>query len=438
MCFGQAPGHFEKHLPTITRDTFSKLGQENGQSYTGILSAMQLQAKAAGGKFETFDGGPTLFKAKGMPGRVDDEVEITVERDDLVGGEDQIELALHMTTNGKEETLLPAILRFTFSMKMEGDTWRLNEVSATARFPIADPTFLKAMQEHQVAQNEQIALMSVRSIVYAEKSYQSARSSFACKLSDLGNSGKDAPRRTYLFDQQLASGKKSGYMFSISECDPSHYHLAAEPVAPELGQHAYCSDETGAVRKSADGKAATCFVSGEVVEDKTHSIAMLQPAPQGGSASGSFQPGGRVRVSQGVATGLLPAGVSSRRQRASEIAAPTGVEDLRVYAVSRLLLHNIPHIKAYWIMLGLKTAQTAQWFGSDDLDGTVQEERIYHMAGAETPQGLNLAEIVHLIRSAGREPVERDTLYNVVAEGSALVSSKPFRRQAPSSLGVVQ
>jgi TonB family protein len=210
-----------------------------------------------------------------------------------------------MTTNGKEETLLPAILRFTFSMKMEGDTWRLNEVSATARFPIADLTFLKAMQEHQVAQNEQIALMSVRSIVYAEKSYQSARSSFACKLSDLGNSGKDAPRRTYLFDQQLASGKKSGYMFSISECDPSHYHLAAEPVAPELGQHAYCSDETGAVRKSADGKAATCFVSGEVVEDKTHSIAMLQPAPQGGSASGSFQPGARVRVSQGVATGLL-------------------------------------------------------------------------------------------------------------------------------------
>ena len=305
MCFGQAPGHFEKHLPTITRDTFSKLGQENGQSYTGILSAMQLQAKAAGGKFETFDVGPTLFKAKGMPGRVDDEVEITVERDDLVGGEDQIELALHMTSNGKEETLLPTILRFTFSMKMEGDTWRLNEVSATARFPIADPTFLKAMQEHQAGQNEQIALMSVRSIIFAEKSYQSARSSFACKLSDLGNSGKDAPRHTYLFDQQLASGKKSGYVFSISECDPSHYRLGAEPVAPELGQHAYCSDETGAVRSSADGKAATCLVNGDVVEDKTHSTLMFQPAPQNGSASGSLQAGARVRISQGVATGLL-------------------------------------------------------------------------------------------------------------------------------------
>src|ERR1019366_2387146 len=109
------------------------------------------------------------------------------------------------------------------------------------------------------------------------------------------------------------------------------------------------------------------------------------------------------------------------------LPAPTATEDLRTFAVSRLLLHNIPHIKAYWIMLGLKTAQTAQWFGADDLDGSVQEERIYHMAGAETPQGLNLAEIVHLIQSAGREPVERDTLYNIVAEGSALVSAKPFR-----------
>jgi aminodeoxyfutalosine synthase len=85
-------------------------------------------------------------------------------------------------------------------------------------------------------------------------------------------------------------------------------------------------------------------------------------------------------------------------------------------------------------MLGLKTAQTAQWFGADDLDGTVQEERIYHMAGAETPQHLGVSEIVHLIEQAGRVPVERDTLYNVLAEGSALVSSKPFRRPLPGHI----
>jgi aminodeoxyfutalosine synthase len=120
-----------------------------------------------------------------------------------------------------------------------------------------------------------------------------------------------------------------------------------------------------------------------------------------------------------------------------KLPGPTGVEDLRVYAVARLMLHNIPHIKAYWIMLGVKTAQTALWFGADDLDGTVQEERIYHMAGAETPQAMSPAEIVRIIRNAGRTPVERDTLYNVVAEGAALVSEKPFRRDVRRSLEVV-
>jgi aminodeoxyfutalosine synthase len=113
----------------------------------------------------------------------------------------------------------------------------------------------------------------------------------------------------------------------------------------------------------------------------------------------------------------------------ARLPPPTGVDDLRTVAVARLLLHNVPHVKAYWIMLGLKTAQTAQWFGADDIDGTVAEERIYHMAGAETPQRLSVAELVHLIEQAGRVPVERDTLYRVVAEGPALARRGPFRRE---------
>ena len=120
-----------------------------------------------------------------------------------------------------------------------------------------------------------------------------------------------------------------------------------------------------------------------------------------------------------------------------KLPGPTGVEDLRTYAVARLLLNNIPHLKAYWIMLGIKTAQTALWFGADDLDGTVQEERIYHMAGAATPQVMHPTEIIRLIQNAGRTPVERDTLYNVVAEGAALIPDKPFRRDVRRSLEVV-
>lgn len=92
---------------------------------------------------------------------------------------------------------------------------------------------------------------------------------------------------------------------------------------------------------------------------------------------------------------------------------PSAAERLRAIAVGRLYLDNVPHVKAYWVMLGLAVAQTALTMGADDLDGTVTQERIYHDAGAETPQALTRAEIHHLIREAGRVPVERDTLYRV-------------------------
>ncbi|MBI5153786.1 aminofutalosine synthase MqnE [Candidatus Poribacteria bacterium] len=99
----------------------------------------------------------------------------------------------------------------------------------------------------------------------------------------------------------------------------------------------------------------------------------------------------------------------------SHLPGPTGFDELRNIAVSRLLLDNIPHIKAYWIMLGIKQAQIAQWFGADDMDGTVTHEEIYHDAGAETPQGMTVAELRRLIRDCGREPIERDSLYNETA-----------------------
>lgn len=94
-----------------------------------------------------------------------------------------------------------------------------------------------------------------------------------------------------------------------------------------------------------------------------------------------------------------------------KLPAPTGIDNLRTYAVARLMLPNIAHLKAYWVMIGTKTAQVSQSFGVDDLDGTVQEEKIYHMAGAETPQALRRIDLVRLIREAGRQAVERDTLY---------------------------
>jgi aminodeoxyfutalosine synthase len=92
----------------------------------------------------------------------------------------------------------------------------------------------------------------------------------------------------------------------------------------------------------------------------------------------------------------------------------TGLTDIRQIAVSRLLLDNFPHIKAYWQMMTAKIAQIALRFGADDIDGTVIEEKIYHDAGATTPQGMRRQELMRLITAAGRVPVERDTLYRSV------------------------
>jgi aminodeoxyfutalosine synthase len=98
----------------------------------------------------------------------------------------------------------------------------------------------------------------------------------------------------------------------------------------------------------------------------------------------------------------------------SHIPPATGFDDLKTIAVSRLMLDNFDHIKAYWIMLTPRIAQIAQQFGANDLDGTVVEENIYHDAGATTPEFMSRNELERLIRAAGREPVERDTAYNRV------------------------
>ena len=119
----------------------------------------------------------------------------------------------------------------------------------------------------------------------------------------------------------------------------------------------------------------------------------------------AFQPG---------ATGLV------RRQASA-------IEDLKTIAVSRLVFDNVPHVKSYWIMLGQDTAAAALHFGASDLDGTIGQERIAHAALAKSPVGMAEAGMVHMIREAGRLPVQRDALYRVIREYS--------KREEPAPAG---
>lgn len=130
----------------------------------------------------------------------------------------------------------------------------------------------------------------------------------------------------------------------------------------------------------------------------------------------------RLRALQDETGGFqtfIPLAFHPDNTRLSHIPKPTGLMDLRVMAVSRLMLDNFPHIKAYWVMLGIQTAQIAQAYGADDLDGTVVHEKIYHEAGSDSPQEMTVADIRRLIEEAGRVPVERDTLYHEVKREEA-------------------
>lgn len=130
----------------------------------------------------------------------------------------------------------------------------------------------------------------------------------------------------------------------------------------------------------------------------------------------------RLRDQQDKSGGFvtfIPLAFHPDNTRMDYLPSTSGLTDLQNIAVSRLLLDNFPHIKVYWIMTGLKTAQIALSFGADDIDGTVTEEKITHMAGAETPEAISAAEIIQLIEEAGRISVERDTLYNeIIREGN--------------------
>ena len=111
---------------------------------------------------------------------------------------------------------------------------------------------------------------------------------------------------------------------------------------------------------------------------------------------------------------FIPLAFHPENTALDHLPVTTGLTDIRQVAASRLLLDNFPHIKAYWQMMTPKIAQIALRFGADDLDGTVVEEKIYHDAGATTPQGMTRKQLCRLITEAGRIPVERDTLYNAV------------------------
>jgi aminodeoxyfutalosine synthase len=127
----------------------------------------------------------------------------------------------------------------------------------------------------------------------------------------------------------------------------------------------------------------------------------------------------RLRALQDETGGLqafIPLAFHPDGNGMKNLPAPTAIDDLRTLAVSRLMLDNVEHLKAYWVSMTPKIAQVGLRFGADDLDGTIVHETIYRAAGSRSPSGLTVEQLVRIIQEAGRIPVERDTFYKVVRE----------------------
>jgi hypothetical protein len=289
MLFSKTPGTFVKHLPDLTRTELEKAGAfENMQQYSALIS----QIHTEGATLETHDTGSVLLVSKNL--KTLEQFEVHVENEVVRDGQDDIEVSFHIIKNDKEEpTAVKPLL--TFSMKQEAQVWKLNEISFTMRVPLADPQLLKTITEKmkaqpaahvtltaqngtpaqsggvsvQVGPSDSMITTAMKTILTAEVTYAATYPTvgFTCTLSDLDGFGGGEPNlhQAMLIGSGLASGKKYGYIFQLSECNntpATSFRLTAVPNANNFVRKVFCADQSAAIRMSEDGNPATCLASG--------------------------------------------------------------------------------------------------------------------------------------------------------------------------------
>jgi hypothetical protein len=289
MLFSKTPGTFLKHLPAATRAALEKSGAMGSlEQYSALFSHLQTQGQT----IQTFETGSILLSSDDP--KTGTKTEITVENDALRGEQDDIELGFHVYKDGKAQ-MSPFMPLLTFSMKQEAQLWTLNEISVTMHFPLADPEFLKAISEKMKPQvnsstggvtitpraettmapagSDTSVLAAMRQILTAEVTYAVTypRMGYTCTLSDLDGFGGGEPNehQAMLINSGLASGKKYGFVFTLSGCGgapATTFHLSAVPNANTFGRKAFCADQSAVIRSSDDGNPASCVAHGAPVQ----------------------------------------------------------------------------------------------------------------------------------------------------------------------------
>jgi hypothetical protein len=281
MFFSKEPGTFVRHLPLATQTALEQSGaMASLQSYSLLMSQMQTQKQ----NFQTFETGSVLLS--GEDPKTGQKVEITVEKEVVREDRDDIALSFLIYKDGQPQRT-PYMPEITFSMKRESQIWKLNEISLTIHLPLADPDLLKAFTEGMKKQaaasaaaaqhadpppnagSDPMILAAMRTILTAEATYAATYPAvgYTCSLSDLDGfgGGERSEHQAMLINSGLASGKRYGYIFTISGCGPSpatSFHLTAVPNANPFGRKAFCADQSSLIRTGNDGNPAMCQPTG--------------------------------------------------------------------------------------------------------------------------------------------------------------------------------
>lgn len=298
MLFSKTKGTFWMHLPEATRAALEKSGAvATLQQYSVMMGQVQTQTK----NIQTFETGPVMLS--GEDPKTGNKFEMIVEHDSLRGEQDDIEVSFRTYKDGQAQRT-PFMPNVTFAMKKEAQLWTLNEISITIHLPLANPDLLKAVTDKmqikpqiQVqptfnrAQSMQMAnpgltagrsmnrqasepqvLNAIRTIVTAEITYASTYMNvgYTCTLSSLDGfgGGDPGPQQAMLISSGLASGRRYGYVFTLSGCmatPATRFFLTAVPNDPGSGGKAFCTDQSGVIRSSDEGNAAACLATGKPV-----------------------------------------------------------------------------------------------------------------------------------------------------------------------------
>lgn len=272
MFFGKGAGDFEKHLPSATHRALIRKGDTPDNSAVLKISQIGRQMVAQGDHIETFDLGPNLLVSEQNGGR--EKTEVIVERDSLMGEDDEIELSVNYYKDGQPQ-FIPVVPRLVFTLKQEKEIWRLTDITASAHVPLTDPDYLKGVRKEQDESNEFQVRMRLVNIASAENRYAAnyPERGYSCSLANLferdpgATAGEGAPA----YDSGQAGEEWQGYRFTLAGCEgkpASKYRVTAEPIDAESGMKAFCSDESGPIKSISSRKSSSCFSRGQVVDNQ--------------------------------------------------------------------------------------------------------------------------------------------------------------------------